>query len=85
MIFFMIIQVFSSSMIFPGMELFLVIFHDFQSLWEPLYIHIYYEIAPPNWLKFRSLYSINNRKSIERTLIGACAFIWLNDISNYRE
>ena len=34
----MIIQVFSNSMIFPCMELFLVIFqvfHDFQSLWEP--------------------------------------------------
>ena len=34
----MIIQVFSNSMIFPCMELFLVIFQvfrDFQSLWEP--------------------------------------------------
>ena len=34
----MISQVFSNSMIFPCMELFLVIFqvfHDFQSLWEP--------------------------------------------------
>ena len=31
----MIIQVFSNSMIFPCMELFFVIFHDFQSLWEP--------------------------------------------------
>ena len=34
----MIIQVFSSSMIFPCMELFLLVFqvfHDFQSLWEP--------------------------------------------------
>ena len=36
--FFMIIQVFSESMIFPCKELFLVIFqvsHDFQNLWEP--------------------------------------------------
>ena len=34
----MIIQGFSNSMIFPCMELFLVIFqvfHDFQSLWKP--------------------------------------------------
>ena len=34
----MINQFFSNSMIFPCMELFLVIFqvfHDFQSLWEP--------------------------------------------------
>ena len=38
----MIIQVFSNSMIFPCMELLLVIFqvfHDFQSLWEPCYIN----------------------------------------------
>ena len=38
MIFSMIILIFSNSMIFPRMELFLVIFqvfHDFQSLWEP--------------------------------------------------
>ena len=38
MIFSMIIQGFPNSMIFPCMELFLVIFqvfHDFQSLWEP--------------------------------------------------
>ena len=37
----MIIQVFSNSIIFPCMELFLVIFqvfHDFQSLWEPCII-----------------------------------------------
>ena len=31
----MIIQVFPSSMVFPCMELFLVVFHDFQSLREP--------------------------------------------------
>ena len=38
----MIIQFFSNSMIFPCMELFLVIFqvfHDFQSLWEPWTLH----------------------------------------------
>ena len=38
----MIIQVFSNSMIFPCMELFLVIFqvfHDFQSLWEPRHLN----------------------------------------------
>ena len=36
-----IIQVFSNSMIFPCMELFLVIFqvfHNFQSLWEPCHM-----------------------------------------------
>ena len=31
----MITQVFSNSMIFPCMKLFLEVFHDFQSLWEP--------------------------------------------------
>ena len=38
----MIVQVFSKSMIFPCMELFLVIFqvfHDFQSLWEPCWCY----------------------------------------------
>ena len=42
----MIFQVFSNFMIFPFMELFLVIFqvfHDFQTLWEPFYIeHVPY-------------------------------------------
>ena len=39
----MIIHVFSNSMIFPCMELFLVIFqvfHDFQSLWEPCDMYV---------------------------------------------
>ena len=39
----MIIQVFSNSMTFPCMELFLVIVHDFQSLWEPCHIHHHHQ------------------------------------------
>ena len=43
----MIIHVFSNSMIFPCMELFLVIFqvvHYFQSLWEPRRAHLFLRI-----------------------------------------
>ena len=37
MIFSMITQdFFPNSMIFPYMDFYLVIFHDFQSLWQPL-------------------------------------------------
>ena len=47
----MIIQVFSNSMIFPCTELFWVIFHDFQSLWEPCDQNNLYKFWPTFHIK----------------------------------
>ena len=63
----MIIQVFSNSMIFPCMELFLVIFHvfhDFQSLWEPWALHFVESDLDPNCLQGYQQTSIVDRVKV---------------------